>query len=104
LFTALEILKRENKKELFYQFAPTLLQAIPKLTFQVIINHWGGLEPSKLIPALITCDQNDTQVTLDYISVLWEIKLFEKILFGTHSFVLSMLYCNLGVEIIPNFF
>ncbi|XP_071444491.1 vacuolar protein sorting-associated protein 18 homolog [Hetaerina americana] len=59
---ALDILKRENKKELFYQFAPTLMQAIPKLTFQVIINHWGGLEPSKLIPALIKCDQNDMQV------------------------------------------
>ncbi|XP_046406330.1 vacuolar protein sorting-associated protein 18 homolog [Ischnura elegans] len=59
---ALEILKTENKKELFYQFAPTLMQAIPKLTFQVIINHWGGLDPSKLIPALITCDKNDAQV------------------------------------------
>ncbi|KAG8227379.1 hypothetical protein J437_LFUL000387 [Ladona fulva] len=58
---ALEILKKYNKKELFYQFAPTLIQNIPKQTIHVIINHWKGLEPSKLIPALITCDENDTQ-------------------------------------------
>ncbi|KAF4519225.1 hypothetical protein B566_EDAN015331 [Ephemera danica] len=62
---ALVILKQQGRKELFYQFAPSLMQAVPRQTVQALIEQGRCLAPSRLIPALIMSDQgeNDAQAS-----------------------------------------
>lgn len=64
IFLALGILRQQGRKELFYQFAPSLMQAVPRQTVHALIEQGRGLAPSRLIPALVMSDQgeNDTQV------------------------------------------
>lgn len=65
----MDILKKQGRKELFYQFAPALMQAVPKQTVQALIEQGRGLAPSRLIPALVMCDQGegDLQVGENFI-------------------------------------
>lgn len=53
---ALGVLKSQNKRELFYQFAPILLQEVPKPTVTALIEQGKNLNPSKLLAALVSCD------------------------------------------------
>lgn len=53
---ALEVLKSQNNRELFYQFAPILMQEIPKLVIKALIDQRMNLQPAKLLPALVSCD------------------------------------------------
>nr|CAI5818148.1 unnamed protein product [Callosobruchus analis] len=53
---ALEVLKSQNNYELYYQFAPILIQEVPKYAIKVIIDQRGKLSPLKLLPALVTCN------------------------------------------------
>lgn len=58
---ALEVLRNQNQKELYYTFAPVLIQAIPKLTVQALIEQGHSLDPAKLLPALVSYQTEDGQ-------------------------------------------
>ncbi|EFA08901.1 Vacuolar protein sorting-associated protein 18 homolog-like Protein [Tribolium castaneum] len=53
---ALEVLKSQNKYELYYQFAPILMQEVPKYTVKALIEQGKRLLPVRLLPALVTCE------------------------------------------------
>lgn len=53
---ALEVLKSQNNYELYYQFAPILIQEIPKHMVKVIIEQGRKLSPLKLLPAMVICN------------------------------------------------
>ncbi|XP_076258770.1 vacuolar protein sorting-associated protein 18 dor isoform X1 [Rhynchophorus ferrugineus] len=55
---ALEILKSQNNYELYYHFAPILMQEIPKFMVKTLIEQGRKLVPLKLLPALVACDGN----------------------------------------------
>jgi hypothetical protein len=65
MFAALDVLKSQNRKELFYQFAPALMQFVPKQMVNALITQGRGLSPAKLLPALVTVD--DDQVSMSHI-------------------------------------
>ncbi|XP_047356828.1 vacuolar protein sorting-associated protein 18 homolog isoform X3 [Vespa velutina] len=53
---ALEVLKSQTNKDLFYQFSGTLLQELPRPTVTALISQGSLLKPSKLLPALVSCN------------------------------------------------
>lgn len=57
---ALETLKQLKKPDLFYQFAPILMAESPKLTVNVLISQGQRLTPSKLLPAFLSCENDET--------------------------------------------
>lgn len=59
---ALEILKNQNNRELFYQFIPILIQEIPKRTVSTLIQLDRKLSPVKLLPALVGCDMDECHI------------------------------------------
>ncbi|XP_076171976.1 vacuolar protein sorting-associated protein 18 dor [Ptiloglossa arizonensis] len=56
---ALEVLKSQNNKDLFYQFSGILLQEIPRPTVTALILQGPLLKPSKLLPALVSCNSGE---------------------------------------------
>ncbi|XP_012246448.1 vacuolar protein sorting-associated protein 18 homolog isoform X2 [Bombus vosnesenskii] len=56
---ALEVLKSQNNKELFYQFAGILLQELPRPAMTALISQGSLLKPSKLLPALVSCNSDE---------------------------------------------
>lgn len=67
---ALEVLKSQDKKELFYEFAPALMQAVPKQTIAALISQGRALKPVNLLPALIACDLRDPKAVDEAIHYL----------------------------------
>lgn len=59
---ALEVLKSQNNKDLFYQFSGILLQEIPRPTVTALILQGPLLKPSKLLPALVSCNSGEQHV------------------------------------------
>ncbi|XP_063825153.1 vacuolar protein sorting-associated protein 18 homolog isoform X1 [Ostrinia nubilalis] len=55
---ALSMLQTWRKPELFYQFAPVLIEETPKHTVNALIAQGPKLSPVKLLPAFLSC-QND---------------------------------------------
>lgn len=55
---ALDVLKSQNRRDLFYQFSPILMQEIPKQTVNALIGQGRNLLPVKLLPALVSCEGN----------------------------------------------
>lgn len=53
---ALQVLKSQNNRELFYQFSPVLMQEVPKYTVKALIEQGRNLVPVKLLPTLVSCD------------------------------------------------
>ena len=74
LIKAFSLLQHDN--ELFYKFSPVLMQQIPKDTVSV----WKlrSLDPRKLIPALVTHEQQ-----MDASYVCFEIRL-SRLLYRSH--------------------
>lgn len=62
---ALEVLKSQGNKELFYQFTGILLQELPKPTIAALISQGSYLMPSKLLPALVSSDQDEKHVSCE---------------------------------------
>jgi hypothetical protein len=62
-FEALEVLKSQGNKELFYQFTGILLQELPKPTIAALISQGSNLKPSKLLPALVSCKCDEKHVS-----------------------------------------
>ncbi|KAK0168771.1 hypothetical protein PV327_002541 [Microctonus hyperodae] len=56
---ALEVLKSQANRNLFYQFAGILIQELPKPTVAALISQGHQLQPSKLLPALVSCDSDE---------------------------------------------
>lgn len=56
---ALGVLKSQNNKDLFYQFAGVLLQELPRPTVAALISQGSLLKPAKLLPALISCNSDE---------------------------------------------
>lgn len=50
---ALKVLRQQRKPELFYKFAPILMEAVPKETVAALMEQRDSLEASKLLPTLI---------------------------------------------------
>ncbi|XP_065343009.1 vacuolar protein sorting-associated protein 18 homolog [Cloeon dipterum] len=59
---ALNVLREHGRKDSFYQFAPALMQAIPKRMVQALIGQGRSLSPAKLIPALVLCDKGSSDL------------------------------------------
>lgn len=59
---ALGVLKSQNNKDLFYQFAGILLQELPRPTVAVLISQGSSLKPAKLLPALVSCNSDEKHV------------------------------------------
>ncbi|XP_066154663.1 vacuolar protein sorting-associated protein 18 homolog isoform X1 [Euwallacea fornicatus] len=53
---ALEVLKSQNNLEFYYQFAPVLMQEVPKHMVKTLIEQGKKLSPLRLLPALVACD------------------------------------------------
>ena len=60
---ALEVLKSQGNKDLFYQFAGVLLQELPKPTVAAVISQGSQLQPSRLLPALVSCNSDEKHVS-----------------------------------------
>lgn len=59
---ALETLQRLKKPDLFYQFAPVLMVEAPKFTVNALISQGARLSPSKLLPAFLSCENDQEHV------------------------------------------
>lgn len=53
---ALQVLKSQNNRELFYQFSPILMQEVPKYTVKALMEQGRNLSPVQLLPTLVSCD------------------------------------------------
>lgn len=60
---ALEVLKSQANRNLFYQFAGILVQELPKPTIAALISQGAQLQSSKLLPALVSCDSDEKHVS-----------------------------------------
>nr|QHN70697.1 deep orange [Limenitis arthemis astyanax] len=60
---ALNMLQSLKRPDLFYQFTPVLMEEIPKQTANVLIAQGQILSPSKLLPAFLTCENDELHVT-----------------------------------------
>ncbi|XP_063229884.1 vacuolar protein sorting-associated protein 18 homolog isoform X2 [Bacillus rossius redtenbacheri] len=89
---ALDVLKSQTRKELFYQFAPALMQANPKQTVQVLISQGRNLNPSKLLPALVTCDENQAGEAIRYLEfAIHSLNCQQQ---AVHNYLLSLYACH----------
>ncbi|KAM3959218.1 vacuolar protein sorting-associated protein 18 dor [Aphomia sociella] len=60
---ALSTLQELRKPDLFYQFAPILMEEDPKHTVNALISQGQKLSPSKLLPAFLSCENDETHVS-----------------------------------------
>ncbi|XP_054289696.1 vacuolar protein sorting-associated protein 18 homolog isoform X1 [Macrosteles quadrilineatus] len=60
-YKALDVLRKQKDKSLFYTFTPALVQAVPKAMVQALIEQGRALDPTKLLPALVTCHADENQ-------------------------------------------
>ncbi|XP_058794794.1 vacuolar protein sorting-associated protein 18 homolog isoform X2 [Phymastichus coffea] len=87
---ALEVLKSQANKELFYQFAAILLQELPKPTVAALISQGSALKPSRLLPALVSCkcDEKHAREIIRYLEhCIYEQSCQEQ---AIHNFLLSL--------------
>ena len=86
---ALSVLKGQNNRDLFYQFAPILLQEIPGQTVKALIEHGKNLSPLRLLPALVGCqEEHQTKEVIQYLEYCTgKLKVTEK---AIHNLLLSL--------------
>lgn len=60
---ALEVLTKLKRPELFYQFVPKLMEEAPKHTVHALISQGVRLSPSKLLPAFLSCVNDEEHIT-----------------------------------------
>ncbi|GBP56180.1 Vacuolar protein sorting-associated protein 18 homolog [Eumeta japonica] len=66
---ALDTLKTLKKPDLFYHFAPVLMEEAPKFMVNALISQGPKLSPSKLLPAMLSCE-NDEEHAVEIIRYL----------------------------------
>ncbi|XP_072931688.1 vacuolar protein sorting-associated protein 18 homolog isoform X2 [Epargyreus clarus] len=59
---ALNMLQTLKKPELFYHFAPLLMEETAKSTVNALISQGPKLSPSKLLPAFLACPKDEAHV------------------------------------------
>ncbi|XP_031837327.1 vacuolar protein sorting-associated protein 18 dor isoform X2 [Nomia melanderi] len=87
---ALEVLKSQNNKDLFYQFSGILLQELPRPTVTALISQGFSLKPSKLLPALVSCnsDEKHAKEIIRYLEFcVYKLGCQEQ---AVHNFLLSL--------------
>ncbi|CAH2037062.1 unnamed protein product, partial [Iphiclides podalirius] len=60
---ALKILQGLQRPDLYYQFAPMLMEDIPKQMVNALIAQGPRLVPSKLLPAFLACENDEEHVS-----------------------------------------
>lgn len=60
---ALNMLQTLKKPELFYHFAPVLIEETPKHTVNALIAQGARLSPSKLLPAFLSCESDELHMS-----------------------------------------
>ncbi|XP_059051527.1 vacuolar protein sorting-associated protein 18 homolog isoform X2 [Achroia grisella] len=60
---ALSTLRELQKPDLFYQFAPVLMEEDPKHTVNALISQGQKLSPSKLLPAFLSCENDEAHIS-----------------------------------------
>ncbi|KAG6452127.1 hypothetical protein O3G_MSEX007477 [Manduca sexta] len=60
---AINTLQSLKKPELFYQFAPVLMEESPKHFVNALISQGARLNPAKLLPAFLSCQNDATHVS-----------------------------------------
>lgn len=60
---ALKTLQTLKKPDLFYQFAPVLIEESPVQTVNAMIAQGARLSPSKLLPAFLSCQNDEGHVS-----------------------------------------
>lgn len=86
---ALEVLKNQNNKELYYRFAPILIQEVPKHMVKAVIEQGRKLSPLKMLPAMAAC--NGELHSLEVIKYLeFCIKDLKNTDKAIHNFLLSL--------------
>lgn len=63
----LQVLRRERRPELFYRFAPILMEAVPKETVAALIEQRDNLTAGKLLPTLISCRAEQVREVIQYL-------------------------------------
>ncbi|KOC69473.1 Vacuolar protein sorting-associated protein 18 like protein, partial [Habropoda laboriosa] len=56
---ALEVLKSQNNRELFYQFSGILLRELPRPAVTALMSQGSLLKPSKLLATLVACTSDE---------------------------------------------
>lgn len=86
---ALEVLKSQNNRNLFYQFTPVLMKEVPKLMVKALIEQGRILKPIKLLPAFVNCNEEIQSLeVIKYLEFCVEkLKITEKAL---HNLLLSL--------------
>ncbi|CAH0563550.1 unnamed protein product [Brassicogethes aeneus] len=86
---ALQVLKSQNNLDLYYQFAPILMQEEPKYMVKSIIEQGKKLQPLKLLPAMVSYQgelhAREVMVYLEF--CIDKLKSTEK---AIHNFLLSL--------------
>ncbi|XP_053608142.1 vacuolar protein sorting-associated protein 18 homolog isoform X2 [Plodia interpunctella] len=90
---ALKTLQDLKKPELFYQFAPVLMEEDPKRTVNTLISQGPRLSPSKLLPAFLSCENDEKHISeiiryLEFMVQNYNVK--ER---AIHNYLLT-LYCE----------
>ncbi|CAH2232004.1 jg4063 [Pararge aegeria aegeria] len=60
---ALKMLQAKKKPELFYQFAPSLMEKMPSQTATALIAQGTLLNPTKLLPAFLSCENDEAHIS-----------------------------------------
>jgi vacuolar protein sorting-associated protein 18 len=60
---ALNMLQTLKKPELFYQFAPVLIEETPRHMVNALIAQGPRLNPAKLLPAFLSCESDDLHIS-----------------------------------------
>lgn len=86
---ALEVLKSQNNRNLFYQFTPVLMKEVPKLMVKALIEQGRNLKPIQLLPAFVNCNEEIQSLeVIKYLEFCVEkLKITEKAL---HNLLLSL--------------
>lgn len=86
---ALDVLKSQNNYELYYQFTPILMQEVPKLTVKALIDQGKRLNPTRILPALVTCETEfHAKEVIKYLEhCVTQLKNNEK---AIHNFLISL--------------
>eukprot|EP00794_Sanderia_malayensis_P016888 gene16888-18594_t len=94
---ALGVLKKQTDNDLYYKFSPVLMQHIPRET----VDSWKqrNLDPRKLIPALVTHEQQTDDLhireAVDYLEhCVYQLHVQDQ---AIHNYLIS-LYCKLEDE------
>nr|XP_022917177.1 vacuolar protein sorting-associated protein 18 homolog isoform X1 [Onthophagus taurus] len=87
-YEALNVLKGQNNRELYYQFTPILIQEVPAPTVKALIDQGRNLIPIKLLPAFVSCQEYQYTHIIRYLEFCKDIlKTNEKAL---HNLLLSL--------------